>query len=879
MHPGTSPTPGRLAAGYAALAVGLVLIAVPTFRYGSGLQPEPAIEGVYSVQEGSCLGRTLALDQSGSFVTAASGGSLRLRSSVLSGDVRCTDGATSHLESQVSGASMLGTIGPDRFEATRIGPLPVETSGCVPDGLTPEQAFGRLMLAIAVVILVARLIGAAVTRIGQPRVMGEVLAGILLGPSLLGALAPCALAYLFPDVLIPAAGSAPIGPLSAIAEFGLAFYMFLVGVELDLRTLQGRVAQSLFISNASVVIPFAMGIAVAIPLFGLVGGGTVGSAPVSFTPFALFIGVAMSITAFPVLARILVERRMLLGPIGAMTLAAAAIDDVTAWFLLALATGVATSGGTDVAVRVLVLTGAFVAAMVLLGRRLLSRVSTAYDEAGHIPSGWIAGIFIGILLSAYLSALIGIAAIFGAFVMGLIMPRRAELTHDITRRIETLVSSVLLPLFFVVTGLRTEIGSLDHPALWLITLSVIAVAVAGKFLGATAASRFVGIGRRDSAAIGVLMNTRGLTELIVLNVGLTLHIIDPTLFTMLVIMALVTTFMAGPALGVIDRRGELRAAPGEDLRSGAAQPSPETPVPARAILVAPQDRRNLDALLALAEPLARSSPPREIILAQLVRPSNVTSLLSIDNRHLAEASADLRARREALLAAGVGVRAAAFMSADPEGDIVRLAQEEEVDLLMLDGSRPILGSVVPRGPVGSVLERAACDVGVLIERSGSAPAIDAGRPVVVPFGGTEHDWAALELGGWIADARGASLRMLGASGERDDGERDASRLLARASLVVQRLTGLAAEPVLVEPTREGVLEATMGAGLLVVGLSDRWRSEGIGEFRSAIARKTQVPVLFVRRGYRPGALAPRRDFTRFTWSSSGHPSPGPAEGR
>jgi Kef-type K+ transport system membrane component KefB len=867
VRPDSSPTPGRLALGYATLAVGFVLIAVVAFSYGSNQRLEPEIEGVYSIRGGTCLGRTLALSQSGSFVSAASGGSMLLQDSVLSGDVRCADGATAHLEAQVSGRSMLGAIGSAPFEATRIGPLPVGISGCASERLTPEQAFGRLMLAMAAVILAARLLGAAALRIGQPRVMGEVLAGILLGPSLLGVLVPCVQAYLFPGALIPATESAPIGPLSAVADVGLAFYMFLVGVELDPATLRGRVAQSLFISNASFIIPFGMGIIVAVPLLGLIG-----SAPVTFAPFALFMGVAMSITAFPVLARILVERRMLHGPIGAITIAAAAVDDVTAWCLLALATGVATSTGAVAAVKIVILAGGFATTMALLVRRLLARVSTAYDEAGHVSAGWIACIFVGILLSAYLSALIGIAAIFGAFVMGLVMPRRAELTNDVTRRMETLVSSVLLPLFFVVTGLRTQIGSLDRPELWLITLLLIAVAVAGKFLGATGASRFVGIGLRESAAIGALMNTRGLTELIVLNVGLDLHVITPTLFTMLVIMALVTTFMTGPVLKLIDRDDELTASPAEDLRSVAAPPS-DRQVPTRAVLVSPQDRRNLDALLALAEPLARSAPSREVILAQLVQPSNVTSLISIDNRHLAEAGAQLRARRDNLRAAGIAARSAAFLSAEPDVDLVRLAQEEEVDLLLLDGSRPILGSVVPRGLIGSVLEKAVCDVGVLIARSGRAPAVDGRRPVVVPFGGSEHDWAALELGSWVAGARGASLRILGASGDRDEGGPDASRLLARASLVIQRLTGLAAEPVLVEAGGEGVLAATIGGGLLVIGLSDRWRSEGIGDLRSAIARKTQVPVLFVRRGYRPGALAPRRDFTRFVWSSAAHHTP------
>jgi nucleotide-binding universal stress UspA family protein len=198
----------------------------------------------------------------------------------------------------------------------------------------------------------------------------------------------------------------------------------------------------------------------------------------------------------------------------------------------------------------------------------------------------------------------------------------------------------------------------------------------------------------------------------------------------------------------------------------------------------------------------------------------------------------------------------AFISPELGGDLVRLASEEEVDLILLDGRRPLLGEGVPRGEVGAVLERAPCDVAVLVERA-AAPSIGPERPVAVAFGGAEYDWGALELAAWIASAREAPLRLLGSA--------DASRLLGNASLVVQQLAGLAAEPVLVEPGREGVLRAAEDAGLLVLGLSERWRSEGLGPVRSAIARTAPAPTLFVRRGTRPGALAPREQ-TRFSWS-------------
>ena len=230
-------------------------------------------------------------------------------------------------------------------------------------------------------------------------------------------------------------------------------------------------------------------------------------------------------------------------------------------------------------------------------------------------------------------------------------------------------------------------------------------------------------------------------------------------------------------------------------------------------------------------------------------------------------------RRELLSDRGVHSRVVAFTSPDPGSDLVRLANEQDVDLVILNGRRPLIGEGVPRGDVGTVLAKAPCDVAVLVEREG-IPTIDADHPVFVPFGGAEHDWAALELAAWIASVRDAPLKLLGASGggngNGSGGERDASRLIGNASLVVQQLAGIPAEPVLV-PAGPQVIEAARGAGLLVIGLSERWREEGLGPVRSEIAKTAPAPTLFVRRGERPGTLAPKEDMTRFRWSSAGPP--------
>ncbi|MEA2479731.1 MAG: hypothetical protein QOJ07_1653, partial [Thermoleophilaceae bacterium] len=667
-------------------------------------------------------------------------------------------------------------------------------------------------------------------------------------------------AALFPSDILPAFGIA--------ANLGLVFYVFLVGLELDPKQLKGRLTQAAAISNASVALPMLLGIAVALPIYKLVGPDK------KFVAFALFMGVAMSITAFPVLARILVERRMLKRPVGALALACAAFDDVTAWFLIALATAVATAGsGVDV-LKTIGLAIAFCIFMAALVRPLLGRVSSAYDEAGRVPGGWIAAILAGTLLSAYITEEIGIAVIFGGFIAGFIMPRDAGLTEDVTRRLEDFVVVVLLPLFFAYTGLKTNIGLLDRPILWLITGVLIVIAIVGKLFGAMIAAKLTGFNWRASAVIGVLMNTRGLTELIVLNLALEKGVISDALFAMLVIMALVTTFMAGPLLSLLDPKNEFGAPVEEELEEARRRSSaefPDAPAPEHSILVAPQTDAGLAQLQALAEPLARSEPPRELILARLVRPPRraaATGGLQTENRLLREASNEVNLARLELVDGGVASRAIAFTSSDPGADLSRLAKAEEVDLLLVDGRRPLLGEGVPRGDVGAVLRDAECDVAVLVSKEGVPVVPTADRAVIVPFGGAEHDWAALELGAWIASATGSPLKLLGAAGQTADGK-SATRLLGDAGLLVQQYAGIMAEPIVAEPGREGIIAAAAGAGLLVVGLSDRWRQEGLGPTRSEIAKAAPAPVIFVRRGLRPGALAPRGDVTRFTWSSPG----------
>ena len=844
-------------AGYL-LVFGIVAIsAAVSFTIGGGEHSAPSVIGTYA-SAAPCLGK-FELNQSGTFVDLSAGatGKLRLHGHRLTGDVNCRNGGRRRLQLDVSTVGktrrLLGTVDAEQVSATQVLSAKA-TAARTQTPRSPEETVGRLMLAIAIVILAARAVGVLSSHLSQPRVMGEVIAGILLGPTLLGAVWQSGERYVFPADIVPL--------LSAAAQIGLVFYLFLVGLEFDPALLRNRVKQAAFISNTSVAIPMSLGLLLAIPLYPRL------APDVRYAPFALFVGVAMSITAFPVLARILIERRMLRHPIGALALAGAAIDDVTAWFLLALATAVAGAGSGVKALEIVGWAAVFTLAMATVVRRFLARAGTAYSEVGELPLTWTGAIFVTVLLSAYTAQQIGIAAVFGAFITGAVMPRSAGLTTAVSRRIDDFVLIILLPLFFVVTGLKVKIGALDRPELWLLTAGIIAVAVAGKWLGAAAAARYARLGFRDSMVLGALMNTRGLTELIVLNIGAEIGVISPTLFTMLVVMALVTTFMTGPALAVLDRHRELTVEPEAELAADSASPPP-------AVLVAAQDGQNLGALLALAKPIGRTEPRRELILVEVHRPGSLVGGTLRDQEAMSTANARLDRQRQILLSEGFAARAAVFISTHPGEDYVRLAAAENVDLLLIDGRRPFLGNAVPRGAVGKVLEKAPCDVAVLVERK-DAPPIDDAHPVALPFGGAEHDWAALELAALIASARGARLRLIAPAPNGDVNL--ASRVVGKASLVVQSFTGMPVETRVIEPGGKGIVQATSDAGLLVIGLSSRWRESGLGPVRGAIARDAAPPILFVRRGSGKGLLAPDgSNLTRFSWSSAGVDTPGPPE--
>jgi Kef-type K+ transport system membrane component KefB len=396
------------------------------------------------------------------------------------------------------------------------------------------NAVPAVLLALATVIAVARVVGALFQRIGQPAVVGEIVAGILLGPSALGALAPDLSRVLLPPDAIQF--------FSLISQVGVIFFMFLVGVQLDSAHLRGQGDAAIAISHASIVVPFILGAALALPLY--VGYGVPG---VPFTAFALFLGVAMSITAFPVLARILAERGMQRTRLGSLALAVAAADDVTAWFLLAFVVGFVRAK-LDSAVWTLALTVLYIVAMFVLVGPLVRRLLASRPTADDGSRTFIAIALVGLLLSALASEMIGIHAVFGAFLMGVLIPTGSSLARQLTSRLEDITVVLFLPVFFAFTGLRTRIGLLDSLEQWLVCGAIILVATVGKFGGTLLGARIAHVGWHDATRLGVLMNTRGLMELIVLNVALDLGILSARLFTIMVLMAVATTLMTTPLL-------------------------------------------------------------------------------------------------------------------------------------------------------------------------------------------------------------------------------------------------------------------------------------------------------------------------------------------
>jgi Kef-type K+ transport system membrane component KefB len=402
-----------------------------------------------------------------------------------------------------------------------------------------REPISILLLQITVILLTARLVSGLFLRIGQPAVIGEMIAGIILGPSLLGLLFPQALTFLFP--------ASSMGALKLLSQLGVLLFMFIIGTDINARQLREKAQAAMVISHASIIAPFFLGVTASLLIYA-----SFAPQNIPFTSFALFMGVAMSITAFPVLARIIEERGMTNSYLGNIAIACAAVDDVTAWCILAAVIAVVKVSGGGYSALTVLLTLSFIAFMLRVLKPRLNRRFSRMAESPTHGSGIIIFALALTFISAYFTELIGIHALFGAFMAGVAMPENGAVRSFLRDRFAPFVSTALLPLFFAFTGLRTQIGLINDWQGWLACLGIIVIAIAGKWGGSMLAARWCGMSWSESTSIGALMNTRGLMELVVLNIGYDLGILPERIFAIMVLMAIVTTCLTGPCLSLIE---------------------------------------------------------------------------------------------------------------------------------------------------------------------------------------------------------------------------------------------------------------------------------------------------------------------------------------
>jgi Kef-type K+ transport system membrane component KefB len=690
-----------------------------------------------------------------------------------------------------------------------------------------------LLVDLIIIILAARALGILAQRVRQPSVIGEVVAGILLGPTVLGRIFPDLPGYLFP----------PDVPLKQISDLGLILFMFLVGLEMDTRLMRREARKSMAISASGIAVPFVLGMILAFFLAPVNNEGVFLEGtrhPPTTVVFALFIGASMCITAFPVLARFLVETGMYKTPLGTSALCAAAMDDAIAWILLAAVIGITNTGSPAQALPALALTLVFVGFMVTVGRRLLNLLARRYDASGSLTIDQVALVLSGVLAAAFVTEIIGIHAIFGSFIFGVVMPKRSGMTRALMEKLEDFTVVLLLPVFFGVVGLRTNLLSLNNLDLLGWTALILLAAIAGKFLGTGVVAYLTGSSRRDAIVVGALMNTRGLTELVILSIGLHLGVLSDRTFAMMIIMALVTTVMAGPIVHSLIPRTEIL----ENLVGPAEAERGEAP--AVRVLVALGNLLNAPGLIQTALAMTGQRQPAELLFVKLIpsprAPEFNSGIVDIE----AQASAtveDLRPLVAQARLAGASVRVICFPTENIGLDLARIADAEHCDAILLGWHRALLHVDVVRALVHRTFVAAPCDVVVLVDRSGHGITAVNGRPILAILNGGFHDGAASCLAAHVATRLSTRVRLAGFFQGRKS-----PKTLTEIAQELSRERGLPVETVpLEEPVASTLQQETARAAAGVIVVSDDWLTEqGFGNPTEAIVDAAECPMLVVR---------------------------------
>jgi Kef-type K+ transport system membrane component KefB/nucleotide-binding universal stress UspA family protein len=682
-----------------------------------------------------------------------------------------------------------------------------------------------LLVQVALILGLSRLIGLLFQRLSQPQVVGEMLAGIMLGPSLFGWLAPHGFVAVFPP--------SSIAYLNVLSQVGVIFFLFLVGLELDPKLIRNRGHAAVVISHVSIVAPFLLGTALTLFLFSRLFNH---SPHMQFTSVALFIGASMSITAFPVLARILTERNLHKTKVGAVTITCAAVDDVTAWCLLALVIGIARAKGISSGLYTAGWATVYVLVMFFVIRPFLRRLQQVHERNGRLNQTMVGVILVMVLVSAYITEVIGIHALFGAFLLGAIMPKGNEFVRTLTEKLEDFTVVFLLPIFFAYTGLKTRIGVLDNGEMWFYCGLVILTACAGKFGGSTLAARACGMPWREAGAIGILMNTRGLMELVILNVGRELGVITDAIFAMMVIMALTTTALTTPILHWVYPRRLMEQEQVTDLAGGYKVLIPVS-LPSSGV-----------SLVRLANALTGQDEDRKIVALALTRPRDRSAFRAGLDDEPPEKSPALQPLLTEAAKEQIEVTTVSFTSRDVPSDICRTARLRKIDLVLMGFHNPVYTHSILGGTVHRVLTGSDSDVAIFVDRGESLP-----RNVLVPYLGSKHDRLALELAGRISRNTKVPVTVLHVT-PPNRANNEAQKLNAKSETDRVFNDPAHALPVTMR-TIEGdspvdvVIEQAKEFELVVIGVAEEWglESQLLGFRAERVAREVACSLLIVRK--------------------------------
>jgi Kef-type K+ transport system membrane component KefB len=699
------------------------------------------------------------------------------------------------------------------------------------------NAIHILLIQIGVILLLSRLMGMLMRLVHQPQVIGEMIAGIMLGPSLLGLIDHGKWMHaLFP--------TASLGNLDVLSQLGVMLFMFLVGLELDPKLLRGQGKAALVTGTVGILVPFISGTVLAQGLIHTQPSvtGVVNSPLV----LCMFMGAAMSITAFPVLARILTERNLHKTKSGTLALTCAAMDDVMGWCILAFVLGVAQlkgyggeAAGHGSAIRAAVITVAlslvYVAVMIFVVRKLLGRLQAHFESRGYVSQTVLAALFLLLIASSLATDSIGIHQIFGAFMFGSVMPKDGSFIKHLGDKVEDFTILFLLPIFFAYTGLKTELGLLGSAHLWLVCALIIAVAIAGKFGGVTLAARFYGMNWRRSSLLGVLMNTRGLMELIILNIGLSFGVLSKPLFAMMVVMALVTTFMTTPLMRLLYSPHRQRQELEDAAREEAAR------VAGVHVIVPVSLEATANALVRIGGMLMSTDPGR-IYALHLERPDEVDrrakNVLSESDQVLDVAQATARANR-------IPINTISFVSRNIGRDIADAANRYSASWVVMGWHKPVFFRSVLGGVVGTVLRQAPANVAIFCDKG-----LGEVKRVVVPYLGESQDRGALlaaERLSRLPDVKVTILHVV-KPGRGDSDPRLSLKILMDKELPASSTQGgVQMQVVESDSPIDVVVEESRRYDLMVLGFSSEWnlQSNSAPGKQESVAQLAHCSLLIV----------------------------------